>query len=405
MANRQLTADVIAKAAVAILDNELVMAKKVFRGYEEEFSKNVNGYKIGDTITIRRPAEFTVREGSVMQVQDVVEGSTSLTVNTIRGVDFRFSSSELTLNITELGERVMKPALVRLANEIDADLHGLYKYVPNWAGTPGNDIDSFKDFAKGPQRLDELAVPQDGRTAVLSPADHWALLGSQTGLFTDTIVKPAYREGQLGMIGGVDTYMSQNVAAHTVGADSSGTVGASVTAATIDYDDVKDTMRQTITTSSVDLNPGDVFTIADVYEVNPVTKAPLPYQKQFVCISYDSNSLTFYPAIIWNGAHKTAHITSGVTDLSGKALAALGDQGKSYRQNMIFRREAFALVMVPMARPNGAPEVGTASYKGTQVRVIPVYDGVNDISSWRLDVLYGAAAIDPRQAVRISGST
>ena len=39
MANTTLTADIIAKAAVAILDNELVMGKKVFRGYEEDITK------------------------------------------------------------------------------------------------------------------------------------------------------------------------------------------------------------------------------------------------------------------------------------------------------------------------------------------------------------------------------
>lgn len=403
MPNRQLTADIIAKTAVAILNNELVMAKKVYRGYEGEFT-SVNGYEVGATVSIRRPADFSVTDGAVMSVQDVIEGKTSITVDKRKHVAFRFTSQDLTLNIKELGERVMKPALIQLANQIDADLHGLYKFVPNLVGTAGQLIDSFADFAKGPERLDEYAVPRDGRCAVLSPADHWALVGSQTALYTSTLNTPAYREGETGMVGGVDMYSTQNVATHIVGSDASGTVNGAVTAATIDYDDVKDTMTQTITVDSLNLNPGDVFTIADVNAVNPVTKADLGFAKQFTCIAYSSNSLTFYPAMIWSGAHQTVAVKAGVTDLDTKAVAAVGTAGTGYRQNMVFRRDAFALCMVPLVAPPGAAEVGRSSMDGVTVRVIPVYDGVNDYSAWRLDVLYGIKAVDPRQAVRIYGT-
>lgn len=405
MSNTTLTADIVAKEAVAILDNELVMAKKVYRGHEEEFAKKVNGYEVGDTISIRRPTDFTVRDGPVMAVQDVVEGKIPLTVDKRKGIDFKFTSQELTLKIGELSERVIKPAMIQLANQIDRDVMALYSSVPNWVGTPGELVNSFADFAKAPERLDEYAIPQSERSSVLSPADHWALVGSQTNLYNDTVNKPAYREGDTGKVGGVELYMSQNVPTHITGADLSGTVGASVTAATVSYATVKDTMLQTITTSSVDLNPGDVFTIADVWAVNPVTKARLPFNKQFTVVSYSSNSLTFYPAMIWNGAFQNIAVTSGTTDLNTKAITAMGTAGTGYRQNMVFHKNAFALVTVPLVSPPGASEVARRTYKGTSVRVIPVYDGVNDESAWRLDVLYGTKAIDPRLATRLSGST
>jgi len=405
MSNTTLTADIIAKEAVMILDNELVMAKKVFRGYENEFEKKVNGYNVGETVSIRKPTDFTVRDGATMAVQDVVEGKTTITVDKRKGVDFKFTSQDLTLRIEDLSDRVIKPAMVQLANQMDRDLMALYSSVPNWVGTPGELINSFADFAKAPERLDEYAVPQDERTAVLSPADHWALVGSQTSLYNDTINKPAYRKGNAGEVGGVDMYMTQNVPTHTVGADVSGTVGASITAATVSYATVKDTMQQTITTSSVDLNPGDVFTIADVWAVNPVTKQRLPFNKQFTVVSYSSNSLVLYPAMIWSGAFQNIAVTAGTTDLNTKAITAMGTAGTGYRQNMVFHKNAFALVTVPLVSPPGAVDVSRRTYKGTSVRVIPVYDGVNDESAWRLDVLYGTKAIDPRLAVRISGST
>lgn len=406
MANSILTVDVIAKEALMILDNNLVMSKLVHRAHESEFGNAMNGYEAGDTIRIKRPTDFTVRDGATASNQDIVEGSVSLVVDKQKGIDFGFTSKELTLNIGELSERVIKPAMVQLANQIDADLMALYKYVPNWAGTPGQTINSFADFAKGPERLDEFAVPMDGRAAVLSPADHWALLGSQTALYMQDVAKGAYRNGSLGMIGGVDTYMSQNVPAHVVGADvTTVTVNQAITTSTIAYTDVLTTMQQTITIAGGDLNAGDSFTIADVYAVNPVTKASLGFLKEFTVISYAANSLVFYPAMIWTGAFKNVAVTAGVTDLNTKAIVVEGTAATSYRQNMVFHKNAFALAMVPMISPPGATDVARKTYKGTSVRLIPTYDGTNDRSNYRLDVLYGVRAIDPRLATRLSGTS
>lgn len=406
MANTVLNADIIAKEATMILENELVMAKLVHRGHEKEFTNSVNGYAVGSTVTIKRPTDFTVRDGATATSQDVVEGSTSITVDKQKGVDFKFTSEELTLDIKELSERVIKPAMVQIANQVDSDLQALYKYVPNWVGTAGQTINSFTDFAKGPERLDEYAVMQDGRAATLSPADHWGLLGSQTSLYMSDVAKGAYRQGSLGMIGGVDTYMSQNVPTHTVGADvTTVTVNQSIVTSTITYAAVKDTMQQTITIAGGNLNAGDVFTIADVNAVNPVTKADLGFAKQFTVISYSSNTLVFYPAMIWTGAQKNVAVASGVTDLNTKAITAIGTASTGYRQNMVFHKNAFALAMVPMVKPPGAVDVARQSLNGVSVRIIPYYDGTNDISNWRCDVLYGVKAIDPRLATRISGTS
>jgi hypothetical protein len=72
---------------------------------------------------------------------------------------------------------------------------------------------------------------------------------------------------------------------------------------------------------------------------------------------------------------------------------------------MMFHRDAFALVMVPMVKPPGAVDVARESYRGTSARVIPYYDGTNDVSNYRLDILYGVKVIDNRMAVRLSGGS
>src|SRR5262245_16720762 len=94
-----LTADTIAKEATAILSNNLVMGSNVHRAYEEEFKNAFNGYEKGESISIRRPTDFTVRDGATMQTQEVKEGKIQLTVDKQKGVDFRFTSSDLTLRI------------------------------------------------------------------------------------------------------------------------------------------------------------------------------------------------------------------------------------------------------------------------------------------------------------------
>jgi hypothetical protein len=58
--------------------------------------------------------------------------------------------------------------------------------------------------------------------------------------------------------------------------------------------------------------------------------------------------------------------------------------------------------MVPMEKPPGAVDVARKSFKGLSIRLIPYYDGANDVSNWRLDILYGVKCIDPRLAVRAS---
>jgi hypothetical protein len=412
MSNTTLTADIIAKEAVMILENNCVMGKLVHRGYEEEFNNNVNGYKPGETVSIRRPTDFTVRSGAVATVQDVVEGKIPVTVDLQKGVDFKFTSSDLTLQIGDLSERVIKPALIQLCNQIDLDVMSLYKYIPNQVTIPSGGMNSFADFGLAPRLMDKMAIPKDNRYAVLSPDDHWDLVGSQTALYMQGLAKSAYESAKLGMIGGVDTYMSQNTPTHTTG-DRTGTdlIDLPIVDGTFTWAAVKDSTTITIhmdgfaaATSTV--KTGDTFTISDVYDVNPVSKAPLAHLKQFVVMSDFTASgsegdILIWPPIILSGAQKTCHLGAG-TDINDNTVTWRGVASTSYAESIFFRKDAFALTMVPMIKPPGAVDVGRRSYKGYSVRVIPYYNGTNDDSSWRLDVLYGVDIVDSRQAVRAS---
>lgn len=393
-----------------ILENNLGIADRVYRAYEEEYDKRINGYSIGDTITIRKPAQFVLRTGPVMSSQDTVEGSTAVVVNQLQGIDFNFTSTDLTLKIGELSERVIKPAMVRLADKIDLDLYNLFPDVNNWVGTPGNVLSNYDSFAAGTERLNNGSVPMDERTACLSPRDARGIKSAINGpasIFSQDIVSAAYKRGQMPDIDGCATYMAQNVANLTTGTRTNGTNNSTVPTT---YLASKDTGTQSMTINGLGANAtisaGEVFTFAGVFDVNQINKAVQSYLKQFTVTTAATASgagaatVTVRPAMILTGAFQNI----SAAPATNAVLTWLGAASTIFRQNMIFHKNAFALVIVPMIRPEGAVKVSRMSHKGISVRVIPVYDGANDNNAWRLDVLYGLKVIDERLAVRISGT-
>ena len=418
MANTTLTADVIAKESLAILDNELGWIGKIHRAHESEFSETVNGYKKGATIRIRRPADFVVRRGNVMDVQPVIEGRTTLTVDQQVGVDFEFTSTDLTLSMNDLSERVIQPAIKTLVNDVASDLLTVcYKGLYNWAGTPGQTINSFADFSAGAKRLDQMAVPTSDRIALLSPDDHWALIGAQTQLYNTGTEGSAYREGSLGRIAGISTYMTQVLPVHVNGTADETTPLTDGASQAKTYDEVKNTWSQDLVTDGWDasstITAGTVINITGVYMVNPRTKQSTGVLQDFVVMAdvtangttTNDTTLTISPPIITSGPHQTVTY-SGSFD--GKAITIHGATSavapNGYVQNMMIHKNTMGLAVVPMEMPQAAVNGSRQTAKGLSIRVIPVYDGINDVSKWRLDMLYGRTVLDPRTGARLSGS-
>lgn len=415
MSNSLLTNDIICNEALMMLENEMVTSQLVHRGYEEEFEKNVNGYKRGDTISIAKPLKYVVREGEIMVAQQSQEGKVSITLDKFRGVDLGFTETDRSLKIDRFAERFLKPAVSVLANHVDLAVAALYKDVFNWAGTPGQTVNSYADFLKGPTLLDDRAVPMQDRRGILTPTDHAGLLSTFSGLFINDVAKTALEKAKLPMLGDVELYKTQNVRKHTVGV-ATGTPRVNGANQVSTWDSVKNTDQQTLNTDGWTnsttgiLKQGDVFTIANVYCVNPVSKEVLPDLQQFV-VKADADSgastgpsaLTISPAIIITGAYQNVNAAPADDAL----ITVVGTGGAIYPQNMIFRKEAFALCVKPLEKPAGAvnPEVMTDDKTGLSLRLIPVYDGINNVSNWRLDILFGVKAIYPELATRLSGTS
>ena len=407
MADVILSPTVIAKEALAQLDNALVMGNQVHRDYETEFTEQ----KIGSSVTIRKPVQFSVSDGATLDLQDTQEGSLTLSVDKRKHVAFDFPSVDLTLKIDMFSERYIKPAMIQLANQVDSDLLALYKQVPNWVGTAGQTINSFSDWSVGLERLDEFAVPNDGnRTGMVTPTDYYGLANSFTGSYVERIAAGAIEKARLPMIGGSDVYMAQNVQTHTVGAHG-GTPLVRGASQETTYASSLTTDTQTFNTdgwtTNSGLKEGDVFTISGVYAVNPVTKATLTFLKQFRITanattnttSSNNTTLTISPAIITSGPYQNV----SASPANDTAITMVGTASTGYRQNMVFHKNAFALVTVPLKAPASAKSA-RQSYKGLNVRYVTDYDITNDREIYRFDVLYGVKAIDPRMATRISGT-
>jgi len=411
MANTLVTPDIIAKVGLAHLDNALVMKKLVNTDYSDEYTK------VGQSIRVRRPVQFEVRTGAVANMQDVQEVTLPVVMDRQIGVDFQFSSVDMTLTVEEWGERYAKPAMIQLANKIDRDLAALYSDVPNWVGTPGQVINSFADYALAPQRLMEGAVPEP-YTGTLSPGDHFGLAGSfANNVFSPSITEDAIKRARLPNIAGVDTYVTQNVSTHVTGTRTGGAPLTNGAAQTTTWLASGGAWSQTLIcdgfTNGQSIAVGDVFTLgtlaAGMVAVNPVTKVSLGRLQQFTVIASSGLTagagdvtLTVSPPIITSGPQQTVQMTSANTD--GLALTFMGSASTGYAQNMVFNRDAFLFVSRPLWKPEGAVNVAQRSYKGISARVIPTYDGINDIGGWRFDILYGVKTAAPYMATRISGS-
>jgi len=397
------TSSIVSREALPILKNNLMFGKAVNRDWEDEFTGNMaRGYAPGQTINIRKPPQYTVRAGRVAVPQATVESTVPLTLAQY-GVDIQFTAAERTLSLTRLEDKI-SAAIAPLVNQIDADGLNMARLATyNAVGTPGTlpntQATAISTFAAANQRLDEMAAPRDGRRRFIgNPAMNGALLQGFAGLFNNG--REIGRQFDTGMIDtpyGLAFGMDQNVPTHTNGTQPStgGTVaGAGQTGSTI-----------TVTGASITgtITAGSVITFANVFAVNPQSRQSTGALAQFVVtanVASGATSIPISPAIVTSGAFQ--NVTVSPANLA--AITVLGAASASYASNVAFHKDAFTLAMVPMwAPPSGKDNISVSqrTMDGFTVKVTDLYDGINDVSFMRLDVLYGYAATYPNLAVKV----
>ena len=400
MSNSILTIDMITRKALEILENNLVLTRNVNRQYDDSFA--VEGAKIGSTLRIRLPDRALVTDGAALQVQDDNEQFTTLSVANQKHIGVNFTSAELTMQLDDFADRVLKPRISQLAASIDADVANAYKTIGNSVGTPGTTPATSLVLLQAQQKLNENAAVMSPRYATVNPAANAGLVEGMKGLFnpTDTVSKQ-FKNGMMGtgVLGFEEVNMSQSIKQFTTGTRGAtgNTTSAAVTA------EGATSIALTVA-SGVTIKAGDVFTVADCFAVNPQTRESTGSLFQFVALADVTASGTAVTVTV-SAIYSANHALATVNALPGnsKAVVFIGAASSQYAQNLVYHKDAITFATADLLLPQGVDMAARAVHNGISLRVVRQYDINNDRMPCRIDVLYGFSTIRPQMACRIWG--
>jgi len=400
VANSLLTIDMITRKALEILENNLVVTRNINKQYDDSFA--VQGAKIGSTLRIRLPDRALVTDGAALQVQDDNEQFTTLAVTSQKHIAVNFTSAELTLSLDDFAERGLAPRVSQLAASVDLDVCSAYKGIANSVGTPGTTPSTSLVVLQANQKMNEFATPLSPRYLTVNPAANANLVEGMKGFFNPTgTISKQFKEGLMGegVLGFGEVNMSQSIRLHTngdwgTGITSTGTIAVQGTTA----------LPISFTGSSKTWNVGDVFTIANVFSVNPQTRESTGSLQQFTVTAAASGSSTgtlqIYPAI-YTSANALATVNS--FPQAGAVITMLGTANTSYPQNLAYHKNAITMATADLLMPQGVDMASRQVHNGISLRIVRQYDINNDRLPCRIDVLYGFKVIRPEMACRVWG--
>lgn len=393
--------------ALRLLLNKLEVAQFFNTEYNKEFEQE---FPVGATVQVKLPQRFLVRDGLGYQPQPINRITTSVTCNYIKGIDFEWDSIEKALNMErskeEISKQYIEPAVAQLAQQIDSDAAQFaILNSNNIVGILGTDPNTTTTFMQGRQRLIELACPPSGeKGCIIPPQVSTALVPALQSLFNPSSdIARQYKEGSIGKLNGFDWYESMSLSRFTAGTwqtpanNTFNALGAQNAGGGSNSITVNCTAGDTF-------NQGDVFSIANVNQVNPMTRATLslvPKQfviQQSVVAAGATQVLLISPAIFPPGS-QYQNVDS--LPLANAALTLFpgtaNPYGKSGAQGLLIHPDAFALVGVKLEIPK-AVEIASQTRDpetGLAIRFIRAFDPVQSRMINRWDVLYGFGPLYP----------
>ncbi len=396
MSNTLVNTDLVAREILRIAHEKATFIGTINRQYDKSYFGV--GAKHGSSLRIQQPNQYTIRSGRVMQVQDQAEATTTITAATQVGVDMRFNSSELSLNIDQFSQRYVEPATSVLVSNIDATvLQGATKLVYNLAGTAGTVPGASGDTSMigvARARLNQGLAPQDNRSLQIDSSTMASIVNGNKAIFHDgTQVKEAFREGYYSRGAGFDWYENERILALANGSDHT---TVTINDASIASGDAALTM------AGGNFTAGSVFTLGlagtPVYAVHPETKAAYAHLQQFVMLADGTTSATFSPAYTTTGAKQNV----SVLPVTGDAVTLFGTASLAYKNALAYHQDFCAFVTADLPMMADAAECTVRSQDGISVRVWKGSDIRNDELLMRIDVLYGYAVLRPEWACRIN---
>lgn len=405
MSNTLLTIDMITRKSLEILENELVLTRNVNRQYDSSFAQE--GAKIGSTLRIRKPVRYTTSTGAALQVQDTVEEYTTLSVSKQAQIGVNFTTAELTMQLDDFAETILKPAMSQLATTIDADVANVFSSLYNSVGTPGTTPSTSLVMLQANQKMTEFATPRTPRYLTVNPAANAGLVDGLKGLFNpSSTISSQFKSGLMGenVLGFGEVAETQNIPMFTTGSAVERASGLTVDA-TLSTQGIN-TITFAGATNSKTIVPGDVFTIAGVYAVNPQTRQSTGSLQQFVATNTVTSSGTKFTNVTFSPAIYTSSQSLATVDSFPQATAAvvlMGGASTTYAQNLAYHKNAITFATADLLVPRGVDMASRAVHNGISLRVVRQYDINNDRMPCRIDVLYGYSAIRPEMAVRMWG--
>jgi hypothetical protein len=400
MANSLLTISMITREAVRLWKNSNAFLMNVDMQYDDSFA--VNGAKIGSTLRIRLPNDFTVTTGPALSVQDTAEQSTTLVLATQQHVDVSFSTVDRTLSLDDYSRRILAPMVNVLAGAVAVGIMGgaeggICNFVANQ--DVNNNILSpiASTYLNSGAQLALNSAPIANRKIVNSPVTEARVVASLTGLLNPASqIGKQYVTGRMYDALGFIWMSDQTAIAHTTGtlAQGSATVaGANQTG-----------LNLTVGALAGSLNVGDIITIAGVFQVNRVTKQSTGQLRQFAVtanVAVGATSIPIYPALIPGvGGQAVQYQTVTVSPANGAAVNPANGLAASvtYRKNFAYAPEAVTLATADLEMPRGVHEVARESFDGVSMRMLTAYVPGTDQMVTRLDVLYGFLWLRPEWA-------
>lgn len=401
MANDLNVHQIIAREAAALLEESAPFLTQINRDREADLAKDIGGYKTGQTVTVTVPKSGKVYDGATFaeggSATDVQEDSVSLTLDIHKHCAVTFSAKEILTDVTNWRERVLRPQISTLAATLEAAfIEKAVQATPNLVGTAGTTPSSMKTFSQARQKLQMMLAPTDPRSCLFSSEANVELVDGSKALFNPApSIAKMYREGMVtGMAQGATFFECVNLPTVTNGNKvSSVTVsGASQTGSSLTLGGVaaSDTFKK-----------GQVFTIAGVYAVHPLTGIAYNTLQQFVVTADTTSagttvSVPIYPAIVTAMPGKTV---SG-SPANSAAVTFVGSASTGYVNSLMFHRDAFTAAFKPLKVVAGA-EGYNYSANGITLTVQTFGDGTSLTESTRIDVLGGFAAVRGIHACRI----
>jgi hypothetical protein len=399
MPNQFITTQLVSNTALAMFSNNSPFVMTGSRIYQDDF--NNSGYKIGDSLQLRRQNNFIVGDGSTATPQSIIETVETITIAHQYHALITYTVQDLSLRIEDFSRMFIQPAIQNIITQMERDICAAAEQELNfYVGTAGTPINSFGtvDIA-GAKLLEQgVNIASDAYMAMTTrdgSSLKTALLNNFTPVFNEEIV----RQSAIGHLSYFDIFQSQNIVKHIAGAgptlnptDTLTVNGAVASGNTI--------VLAGATTETNYFLPGDLISIAGVYSTNPLSRASTGQNMQFVITQPATSAggavtITVSPSIISDTGSPLQNVSNPIPN--GAAVTVV----PNYNVNVAYPSRGLDIVCPPLYKlqvPYASVAVDPET--GLSLAVTQTGDILGYQNYMRLDILCGFLW-HPQYAVKV----